>query len=114
MNDCIFCKIIKREIPGKIVYEDDNVIAFNDINKSAPIHILVVPKHHIESVLDINEGNKEIAGDIHLAINKIAREQGFDKSGFRLITNCGKDAEQTVKHLHYHILGGRPLGIRIV
>lgn len=114
MEDCIFCKIINREIPAKIVYEDEHVIAFDDINKSAPVHILVIPKQHMENVLEIDEENATTIGHIHLAINKIAREQGFDKTGFRLISNCGKDAEQSVKHLHYHVLGGRPLGVRII
>lgn len=114
MENCIFCKIINKEIPAKIVYEDDYVLAFDDINKHAPVHILMVPKQHIESVLEIDEENAKIVGHIHLAINKIAREQGFGETGFRLINNCGKDAEQSVKHLHYHILGGRPLGARLV
>lgn len=114
MQDCIFCKIINKEIPSKIVYEDKNVIAFNDINPNAPIHILVVPKEHIDSVLDINESNAKIVGDIHVAVAKIAKEQGFDKNGFRLISNCGENAGQTIKHIHYHILGGIPLGIKLI
>ena len=92
MEDCIFCKIIKGEIPSTKVYEDGNVLAFKDINPAAPIHILVVPKQHIENVLEINEENKEIASNIFLAINKIAKQLGIDQNGFRVITNCGKDA----------------------
>lgn len=111
--DCIFCKIVNKEIPAKIVYEDDNVLAFEDINKCAPVHILVIPKEHLESILDLNKDNKKIIGDIHLAINKIAIQQEINKTGFRIVSNCGKDAEQTVKHLHYHILGGKPLGFEI-
>lgn len=109
MSDCIFCKIINKEIPSKMVYEDDNIIAFEDINKIAPVHVLVVPKEHIESILDINQQNAQIITNIHLAINQIAKKQGVAESGFRIINNCGKDADQTVKHLHYHILGGRHL-----
>ena len=92
MEDCIFCKIIKGEIPSTKIYEDENVLAFKDINPAAPIHILVVPKQHIENVLEINEENKEIASNIFLAINKIAKQLGIDQNGFRVITNCGKDA----------------------
>ena len=89
MEDCIFCKIIKGEIPSTKVYEDENVLAFKDINPAAPIHILVIPKQHIENVLEINEENKEIASNIFLAINKIAKQLGIDQNGFRVITNCG-------------------------
>ncbi len=113
MEGCIFCKIVNREIPAKVVYEDEKIIAFEDINKCAPVHVLVIPKTHIESVLDINHENKDIISDIHIAIGKIAKEQGVAESGFRLINNCGKDAEQTVKHLHYHVIGGRHLGIEV-
>ena len=114
MEDCIFCKIIKGEIPSTKVYEDENVLAFKDINPAAPIHILVVPKQHIEDVLEINEGNKKILEDVFLAINKIAKKLGIDKDGFRVITNCGKDAGQEVMHLHFHILAGGKMGPKIV
>lgn len=114
MEDCLFCKIIKGEIPSTKVYEDGNVLAFKDINPAAPIHILVVPKQHIENVLEINEENKEIASNIFLAINKIAKQLGIDQNGFRVITNCGKDAGQEVMHLHFHILAGGKMGPKIV
>ena len=114
MEDCIFCKIIKGEIPSTKVYEDDNVLAFKDINPAAPIHILVVPKQHIENVLEINEGNKKILEDVFLAINKIAKKLGIDKDGFRVITNCGRDSGQEVMHLHFHILAGGKMGPKIV
>ena len=114
MEDCIFCKIIKEEIPSTKIYEDDNVLAFKDINPAAPIHILVVPKQHIENVLEINEGNKKILEDVFLAINKIAKKLGIDKDGFRVITNCGRDSGQEVMHLHFHILAGAKLGEKIV
>ena len=114
MEDCLFCKIIKGEIPSTKIYEDENVLAFKDINPAAPIHILVVPKQHIENVLEINEENKEIASNIFLAINKIAKQLGIDQNGFRVITNCGKDAGQEVMHLHFHILAGGKMGPKIV
>ena len=114
MEDCIFCKIIKGEIPSTKVYEDDKVLAFKDINPAAPIHVLVIPKKHIENVLEINEENKEITSDIFLAINKIARQLGIDKDGFRIINNCGKDAGQEVMHLHFHILAGGKMGPKII
>ncbi len=114
MEDCIFCKIIKGEIPSTKVYEDDKVLAFKDINPAAPIHVLVIPKKHIENVLEINEENKEITSDIFLAINKIAKQLGIDKDGFRIINNCGKDAGQEVMHLHFHILAGGKMGPKII
>ena len=106
MEDCIFCKIIKGEIPSSFVYEDDNCIAFNDLYPQAPVHILVVPKKHVANV---TEANGDMIKNIFEAINKIAREKEINKSGFRVITNCGKDAGQTVNHLHFHILAGAKL-----
>ena len=114
MEDCIFCKIIKGGIPSTKVYEDDKVLAFKDINPAAPIHVLVIPKKHIENVLEINEENKEITSDIFLAINKIAKQLGIDKDGFRIINNCGKDAGQEVMHLHFHVLAGGKMGPKII
>lgn len=111
MEECIFCKIINKEIPSSIVYEDDKVLAFKDINPQAPVHIIAIPKTHVTSVM---EAEKTIIPDIFDAIQKIAKEQGIDKSGFRVITNCGKDAGQTVNHLHFHILAGTNLGEKIV
>ena len=106
---CIFCKIIEGEIPSQKVYEDEKVIAFNDINPVAHYHILVVPNKHYESIIDINENEMEIVAHIHNVINKIANEKGFDKAGFRIINNCGNDGGQEVKHIHYHILAGKKL-----
>ena len=114
MEDCVFCKIIRKEIPSEIVYEDDEIIAFRDIQPAAPIHILVIPKKHIPSLLELTEEDKELIGNIHLCINKIAKQEGIDKKGFRMIVNCGEDAGQEVKHLHYHILAGKKLGGKIV
>ena len=114
MEDCIFCKIIKKEIPSTIVYEDDSVIAFNDVNPAAPIHILVVPKKHIATLFDVTEEDKELIAHIYEVINQIARERGFAENGFRVITNCGRDSGQEVMHIHFHVLGGKKLGDKIV
>lgn len=109
MSDCIFCKIVNGEIPSKKVYEDDTVLAFEDINPQAPVHILVIPKEHIPSIKDINEDNLDIISHIHLVIKKLAKDKGIDKDGFRIVNNCGEKGGQTVGHLHYHLLGGRHL-----
>ena len=106
---CIFCKIINGEIPSNKVYEDDKVLAFNDINPVAPYHILVIPKKHYESIIDIPESEMDIIAHIHNVINNIAKDKGFDKAGFRIINNCGDDGCQEVKHIHYHILAGKKL-----
>lgn len=113
MDDCIFCKIIKREIPSSIVYEDNEIIAFRDVNPQAPIHILVIPKKHISSLVDLKEEDEIVVGKIYTVINKIAEQEGIDKKGFRVIVNCGEDGGQEVKHLHFHILGGKKLGVKI-
>lgn len=106
MNDCLFCKIIKGEIPSSKVYEDDMVYAFNDIAPEAPVHVLIVPKEHIASAAEINAENSAVVARIFEAAAKIAEEKGLS-DGFRVVTNCGDSAGQTVKHLHYHLLGGR-------
>ena len=113
MEDCIFCKIINKEIPSDIVYEDKEILAFRDINPVAPVHILVIPKKHIESVIGLKEEDKALIGKIYMVINKIAKQEGIDKKGFRIVVNCGEDGGQEVKHLHFHIIGGRKLGIKI-
>ena len=114
MEDCLFCKIIKGEIPSTKVYEDDEILAFNDINPAAPIHILVIPKKHIASLAHIEKEDEAIVGKIYGVINKIAEEKGFKESGYRVIVNCGKDAGQEVMHLHFHILAGAKFGDKIV
>jgi len=113
MDDCIFCKIIKKEIPASIVYEDEEVIAFKDINPVTPIHILVVPKKHIEKVTDLTTEDECIIGRIYTVINKIAKDTNINEAGFRVIINCGEDGGQVVKHLHFHLLGGKKLGVKI-
>ena len=107
--DCLFCKIIAGEIPSEKVYEDGNVLAFKDINPQAPVHILVIPKTHIESADKITENNNSEVGAVFAAIPKIAAESGL-ANGYRVVTNVGEDGCQSVKHLHFHILGGTKLG----
>jgi len=109
MNDCIFCKIIKGELPSTALYEDEYVYAFEDIYPQAPIHIIIVPKEHIESASEFNSKNSHLAAKCFEAIAKIAGEQGL-KDGYRVITNIGKDGGQTVFHIHFHLLGGQKFG----
>lgn len=109
MDNCIFCKISKGEIPSKKIYEDDKVYAFHDISPEAPIHFLVIPKEHITSANEINEENSHIIAHIMVVINNIVRELGADKDGYRIVNNCGKNGGQTVNHLHFHVLAGREL-----
>lgn len=113
MEDCLFCKIINKEIPSSIVYEDDEILAFKDINPVAPVHILVVTKKHLESVKNMKEEDEILIGRIFTIINKIANEQGIADSGYRVVTNSGKDSGQEVKHLHFHIIGGKELEPKI-
>ena len=114
MEDCIFCKIIKKEIPASIVYEDDQIIAFKDIQPAAPIHILVIPKKHIASLVELNEEDELLIGKIYTVINKVAEAQSVKEKGYRVIVNCGKDGGQEVGHLHFHLLAGKKLGEKIV
>ncbi|AFK87057.1 histidine triad nucleotide-binding protein [Thermoanaerobacterium saccharolyticum] len=107
MSDCIFCKIINREIESKIIYEDDYVVAFPDINPQAPVHLLIVPKAHIDSPLDIDDKNKELVGHVYVIAKKLAKQYGIDSKGYRIVSNCGDDGGQTVHHIHFHLLGGR-------
>ena len=109
MSDCIFCKIINKELPSDIIYEDDIVIAFKDLSPQSPEHFLVIPKAHIESANDINEDNASIIGHIFVVISRLAKELGIDKDGYRIVNNCGENGQQTVPHLHYHVLAGRKL-----
>jgi histidine triad (HIT) family protein len=110
MSDCLFCGIIEGKIKGDVVYQDESVVAFNDIGPKAPVHILIVPRKHIATVLDIEPGDGPLIGDIFRVAAKLAEERGIAKDGFRVVVNCGADAGQTVFHLHYHLLGGRHLG----
>ena len=114
MQDCLFCKIIKKEIPADIVYEDEEIIAFKDIQPAAPIHILVIPKKHISSINEIELEDEALIGKIYTKIKEIAKEQDVDETGYRVIVNCGKDAGQEVMHLHFHLLAGKKLGEKII
>jgi histidine triad (HIT) family protein len=105
--DCIFCKIVDKVIPSQIVYEDKDILAFNDINPAAPVHILVIPKKHIAAVRDISSEDKDILASMFSAINKIVDSKNLLEQGYRLIINNGKAAGQEVFHLHIHILGGK-------
>lgn len=109
--DCLFCKIIAGEIPSSKVYEDESVLAFKDINPLAPVHILVIPKVHIESAAMVSSENSAVIAHIFEVIAQIAKEQGIEGDGFRVVTNCGENGCQSVKHLHFHILGGRKLEV---
>lgn len=106
-SDCIFCKIIDGLIPSKKVYEDEMVLAFHDITPVAPIHILIIPKKHITSIIDVEEADLGYITRIHQVIQKIAKDFGLDDKGFRVVNNCGKEGGQTVFHIHYHLIGGR-------
>ena len=109
MADCLFCKIIAREIPASIVYEDDRVLAFNDINPQAPAHVLVIPKRHIESLNELAPGDDAIVGEVVRRAAAIAKERGISAGGFRTVFNTNRDAGQTVFHVHLHLLGGRTM-----
>ena len=106
---CLFCKIVKREIPAKVVLENDHVLAFHDINPGAPKHVLVIPKEHIVSIHEVTRAHAEMLGELMLAGREVAEKLGLGESGYRLVLNTGKDAGQSVFHLHLHVLGGRPM-----
>jgi len=109
-DDCIFCKIAAGTIPSKKAFENDEIYAFHDINPVTPAHILVIPREHIVGVAEITEQNAPLVGRMMAAIAQIARDQGIESSGYRVVANVGKDAGTLVPHLHFHILGGRPMG----
>lgn len=109
MSDCIFCKIMNGEIPTSKVYEDEYCFAFKDIEPLAPMHFLVIPKKHIASAAEIDAEMAPVVGHIYQVIATLAKEMGFAE-GFRVVTNCGADAGQTVHHLHFHVLAGKTLG----
>ena len=114
MEDCLFCKIIKGEIPCKKVYEDEDVLAFYDIHPAAPIHILVIPKKHITSLAYLEKEDEAIVGKIYGIMNEIADDKGFKQDGYRVIVNCGKNGGQEVMHLHFHLLAGKQFGEKII
>ena len=107
MNDCLFCKIIAGEIPSNKIYEDERVFVFDDIAPTAPVHWLVIPKEHIAKLSDINDKNSGVVSHIYEVISKLAAEHEEFKNGFRVVSNCGESAGQTVFHIHFHVLAGR-------
>ncbi len=109
-SDCLFCKIVERKIPASVVFESDAVLGFKDVNPQAPVHVLFVPKRHVEGVDALGSGDAGVMMPLILAVNQAARELGVSDAGYRLVINNKKDAGQTVDHLHLHLLGGRRLG----
>lgn len=109
MTDCLFCKIRDNEIPGDIVYENDDVLAFNDVNPHAPVHILIIPRKHISTINDLHDGDELVMGKLFSAAKLIAKQKGVSDDGFRLVVNCNEDAGQMVFHIHMHLLAGRTL-----
>lgn len=107
MADCLFCKIIAGLIPGAIVYQDDRLVAFKDVNPQAPMHVLIVPRHHIASLNDLSDGDDGLVGEMIRRAAALAREHGHAERGYRTVFNCNADAGQTVFHIHLHVLGGR-------
>ena len=113
MENCLFCKIINGEIPSEKVYEDEEILAFKDIHPKAPVHILVIPKKHISSAMEIEEQDEALIGKMFIVIKKLAKEFGLE-NGYRIVNNCGSDGGQEVMHLHFHLLAGKKLGDKIV
>ena len=109
MSECLFCKIRDGEIPGDIVYENDHVLAFNDINPVAPTHILIIPKEHISTLNDLEENHTQTMGELILTAKKIAELKGFSEAGYRTVFNCNENGQQTVFHIHLHLIGGRQM-----
>ena len=104
---CLFCRIVNREIPADIVFEDDEVLAFNDINPQAPTHVLIVPKRHIATLNDLEEGDLALVGRLQFTAALLAKERGFAEAGYRVVMNCNDEGGQTVYHIHMHLMGGR-------
>ncbi|MEK6683412.1 MAG: histidine triad nucleotide-binding protein [Nitrospirota bacterium] len=109
MTPCLFCRMIKKEIPSRIVYEDDDALAFEDINPQAPVHMIVVPKKHIDSLSSLTQTDKDLMGSLFLIVNSLAKTRNLTPTGFRTVINTGPDGGQTVHHLHVHLLGGRQM-----
>ena len=109
MTDCLFCKIARREIPAALIHEDDQLVAFRDINPQAPTHVLIVPRRHVATLDDLQTGDEQVVGAMVRLAASIARAEGFARAGYRTVFNCNADGGQTVFHIHLHLLGGRPL-----
>lgn len=107
MSDCLFCRVVAKTIPAKVVHEDDHTLAFDDIHPQAPVHTLVIPKRHVASIQDLGEVDQALLAKLLLSCTKVANDKGLADSGFRLVANTGRQGGQTVFHLHFHVLGGR-------
>jgi histidine triad (HIT) family protein len=107
VNGCLFCGIIQGSVKGDVIYQDTSVVAFRDIRPQAPVHILIVPRKHVATLLDLGEGDKDLIGHTFQVAAALAKDEGVAKSGFRIVINCGPQAGQTVYHIHFHLLGGR-------
>ncbi|HVN76972.1 MAG TPA: histidine triad nucleotide-binding protein [Thermoanaerobaculaceae bacterium] len=110
MDGCVFCKVAAGTVPARILFEDDHVVAFHDISPRAPVHVLVIPRRHIESLAETNDTDRELLATLLVAAAEVARRTGIAETGYRVVTNAGAEAGQTVPHLHLHVLGGRRLG----
>ena len=110
MSDCLFCKMVTREIEPDIVYEDDDVLAFRDVNPQAPVHVLVIPKQHISTINDLQPEHNDLMGKLYQAARQVAQQEKISERGYRTLMNCNAEAGQTVFHIHMHLLGGRPMG----
>jgi histidine triad (HIT) family protein len=110
MDECLFCRIIEGAVPATRVYEDEEILAFEDVNPQAPTHVLIIPKLHLATALDIEAGHSELIGRAFIVAKQIARERGVADEGYRVVLNCNRGAGQTVFHVHFHLLAGRPLG----
>lgn len=110
MTDCLFCKFVAGEIKPDVVYEDDTVLGFRDVNPKAPVHVLVIPKRHLATLNDLKVEDEPLVGRLYLAAQEVARQEGIDASGYRTVINCNADAGQSVFHIHLHLLGGRSMG----
>ncbi len=110
MSDCLFCKIVDKKIPAKVVHEDDQILAFDDIHPQAPVHTLVIPKRHVATIQDCGAQDQSLLGQLMLTCAKVAKLKGLAESGYRVAMNTGADGGQTVFHLHLHVMGGRHMG----
>lgn len=110
MSDCLFCKLRDREIPAEVVFENEYVLAFNDINPQAPVHVVIIPKEHIPTANDIGPENMDLIGEMFLAAKTVAQQRNIAIDGYRTVLNCNEDAGQVVQHIHLHLLGGRRMG----
>lgn len=107
MSDCLFCKIVAKQIPAKVIYEDELVIAFRDINPQAPVHVLIIPRQHISTINEVQDSHASLVGHMIVSGQQLAKAEGIAEDGYRLVMNCNEDGGQTVFHIHLHLLGGR-------